>query len=128
MAFSYDLASSDSATAAVSQIRLEIGDTVEGSGPLPDSANLQDAELQYFYSSEGSHVKRAAAAALEALAARWAAYAGSYKLGPESEAFKQAEAYRKAAEQLRARYGFEEDDTAQEQRGAFTIPTKLAGK
>lgn len=90
----------------VSKIRAYIQDKVEGEGPLPDSGNFQDDELLLFYADEDSHIKRTICAAYEALAGAWASYAGEHQLGPESEAFQQAEAYANRADQGRRVWGF----------------------
>lgn len=109
MAVTYDLtATGDFLT--VSRIRAYINDKVEGSGPLPGSENFQDAELLMFYRDEGNHIRRAVCAALEALAAAWAEYAGAHELGPESEAFKQSEAYASRAMRGREVFGYYKTD------------------
>jgi hypothetical protein len=126
MAFNYDLSSSDGDVLTESKSRLQIGDTVENDGPRPDGRNFSQAELLALYSDEGSHVKRAAAAALEILANEWSAYAGNHKLGPESETYQQAAEYRKQAETLRERYGHGDSDQAT--AVAFGIAVKPAGR
>lgn len=117
MAFSYDI------TTTTGRIRLLIGDTVENNGPLPDSSNFQDDEVSYFYTSEGSHVGRGAAAALESLANRWAAYEGRYRSGPEDEESLSSEAFANRAEQLRRVYGYNkaDDDVASANAGGFSV-------
>jgi hypothetical protein len=56
--FTYDV-SSDAGL-----VRLDIGDTQEACGPLPDKANFSDEEISALIQREGS-VKRAASADLE---------------------------------------------------------------
>ncbi len=124
MAFTYDL-SADGDVLVISKIRLQIGDTKEGSGPRPDGSNFSDEELLELHSDEGAHVKRAAAAALEVLANEWSAHAGNHKLGPESETFLQAAEYRLQAQRLRDRYGHGD---GQATAVAFSIAVKPAGK
>lgn len=128
MAFTYNLSHSDATKQIVSQIRLRIGDTIRDRGPLPNGANLQDEEIDQLYSDEGSHVMRTVAACLELLATQWAAHAGSYRLGPESEESKASERYQQAAEKVRARYGYNLDATAQAQHGAFVAEVRPAGQ
>lgn len=70
MAFTYDIAASGEYL-TISQIRLEIGDTVEDSGVRPDGRNFSDAELLSIYGDEGDHVGRAAARCCELLAREW---------------------------------------------------------
>lgn len=120
MAVTYDLDTTGDLL-TVSKIRAYINDKVEGFGPLPGSENFQDKELLLFYADEGSHIRRAVCAALEALAGAWAAYAGEHRLGPESEAFKQAEAYAQQADRGRNVYGFykTDDDNPGSSRGIF---------
>lgn len=67
MAFTYDL------TTNAGHIRLNIGDTVENTGPRPDKRNFSDAEIAFMYSEEG-HVVSATAYAFEILAGEWQSY------------------------------------------------------
>lgn len=96
--FTYDL------TTTVGQVRVEIGDTVSGTGVKPDGANFSDAEITYFLTQESS-VGRAAARACEVLARM---YAGLVDLtaGPRRESLSQAAtAYADRARELRRQYG-----------------------
>lgn len=128
MAVTYDLSHSDATLKATSQVRLWIADTTVSKGPLPGGANFSDEELAFFYDGEGNHVKRTVAAVMEALANAWSQHAGQYRLGPESEAYQQAEQYRAQAKIYRDRYGYTADSTAGTQRGAFAISVKPAGQ
>ena len=100
MAFTYDL------TTDSGKIRRLIGDTTDGTGVLPSGENFTDDEIAFFLTEEGGNIYRAAAAAFEALAGAWASVAGSLRLGVETERQEQVAAYRKQAEVLRARHGF----------------------
>ena len=128
MAFNYDLSSSTSSIVTVSKIRLAVGDTVLNKGARPRLENFSDAEILFFYSEEGNHLKRATAAAFEALSAFWSSYAGSKKLGPESRSSRQAAAFAQAAARLRDQFGYADDDTQLAKQGGLSIPVKHAGQ
>lgn len=117
MAFTYDL---DTTTG---RIRRLIGDTEKDAGPLPDSANFSDAEVNFFYELEGSHVQRGAAAGLEALAAAWAAHEGRYREGPVDEESLSSTAFARQAAQLRNVYGYNKagNDAAAAAAGGFSV-------
>lgn len=100
MAFTYDL------NTDVGQIRLFIGDTQEDAGLLPDGRNIQDEEITALLAQEEGILRRGAAACLEMLSNVWAAQAGSYELGEESEENTQAKAYADQAKTLRTIYGY----------------------
>ena len=116
MTVSFDLESADWATHRRSQLRLLIGDTAEGEGPRPMGANFDDAELDAFMALEAGNLQRGVALALETLAAQWSKVAGDYRLGPESEASRQAEAFAGRAKAAREKYGYAlgEEDTQEE--------------
>jgi hypothetical protein len=101
MAFTYDL------TTDVGKLRLAVGDSIENSGPRPQtgaSSNFSDEELQHFVTTEGT-VGSASAAVFETLAAEWSIFT-NITLGPRKEEFaKIAEAFLKRAAAARARYG-----------------------
>lgn len=104
MAFTYDLEATGDGL-AVSQIRLKIGDSVQNDGVLPDKGNFADAELLELYDQEGSHVERAAAAALEIAARRWRRKA-DLAVGDYRESFSQvANGLAADAKALRSTYG-----------------------
>ena len=106
MTTTFDLSSQDRAVYRRSQLRLLIGDAAENDGPRPGQANFQDGELDAFLDLEGDSLNRAAARAFEVLAGEWSRYAGTYSLGPESEASKQGEAFAARATTARALYGY----------------------
>ncbi len=116
MSFLFDLSNADYGVHRRSLLRLLIGDTVEGDGPRPNRANFQDEELDAFALLEADNLERTAARAIEALAAQWARYAGSYRLGPESEEMRQSAAFADRAKDMRAIHGFttvdDDDGTA----------------
>ncbi len=127
MAFTFDLAATGD-DLIVSKIRLFIGDNVENSGILPDGANFQDDEILAFYSDEGLHQRRAAAAALEAAAARWSAHAGRYKLGPEDQESMQAEMFSNQAKTLRDRYGYNDGGDTDTSGAGWSVNMLPSGK
>lgn len=105
MAFTYDLSSSDAALARIAQVRMRLRDGVEGSGVLPASANLQDAEITQLLSDYDLDVLAASAAACELVAAAWAG-AADITVGPRRESLSQvADRWQKLAGQLRGQAG-----------------------
>lgn len=106
MSFTFVLSSDDYAVHRRSLLRLLIGDTTENDGPRPNRANFQDDELDAFVLLEADNLDRASARAIEALAAQWARYAGSYRLGPESEEMRQSAAFADRAKEMRSVHGF----------------------
>lgn len=100
----YKLTSNVPYEQAVSRIRLEIGDTVEGEGVKPEGTNFTDDELLYFYTSEGSDIGRASAKACEVLTTMWAK-AVKTMFGSLVDPSRVSYNYRKQAEALRAQYG-----------------------
>ena len=127
MAFTFDLSATGD-DLLVSEIRLFIGDKVEDSGILPNGGNFQDDEILKFYSKEGSHQRRAAAAALESAAAAWSAHAGRYKLGPEDQESMQADMFSQQAQTLRDRYGFTDDGDTDSSGAGWSINVLPSGK
>lgn len=106
MTTTFDLSSGDSATYRRSQLRLLVGDTADHDGPRPGQRNFQDPELDTFLLLESDDLNRTTALAFETLAAEWSRYAGSYRLGPESEEARQADAFAARAKALREMYGY----------------------
>lgn len=105
MSFTYDLASSDSDTVALSKVRLEIGDTTEDAGVKPNGSNLADEEISVWLSDEDDNVMRAAARACEALSRMWSPV-GNYSSGPRREDLGKVSAdWAARAEALRTLYG-----------------------
>ena len=106
MTFTYDLANADDTIVLVSKIRLQVGDTTEDDGVLPDGSNLSDEEIEVLLDQEDDDYLRATAAACELLARHWARVA-DIAVGPRREALsKVAESWRKQAKDMRARYGY----------------------
>lgn len=117
MAFSYDLASSDATTLAVSKVRLEIGDTVANAGVLPSGGNLSDEEITIWLTDEDNNVMRTAARACEALARHWSPV-GSYSSGSRREDLgKVAKEWSDKAIELRKTYGGSSGSTFSVQPG-----------
>ena len=106
MTTTFDLSSGDSATYRRSQLRLLVGDTADHDGPRPGQRNFQDQELDTFLLLESDDLNRTTALAFETLAAEWSRYAGSYRLGPESEEARQPDASAARAKALREMYGY----------------------
>lgn len=117
MAISYDIST------AAGRIRRLIGDTLDGSGPLPDGSNFTDDEIDAFYEDEGNHIQRAAAAGLEALANAWAAFEGRLREGPADEESLSSAAFAERAQRLRDVYGYNtaDDDAAAAMAGGFSV-------
>lgn len=109
MTTTFDLSSGDHATYRRSQLRLMVGDTADHDGPRPGQRNFQDDELDTLLILESDNLQRAAALVFETLAAEWSRYAGSYRLGPESEEMRQATAFADRAKTLREMYGYATD-------------------
>jgi len=109
MTTTFNLSSGDTATYRRSQLRLLIGDTADHDGPRPGQRNFEDDELDTLLILESDNLNRAAALAYETLAGEWSRYAGSYRLGPESEEMRQSSAFADRAKTLREMYGFTTD-------------------
>lgn len=56
----------------VGQVRFQLGDRIEGSGVLPNGANLADEDIEFLLTQQGSDVMRAVAAAAEIIRRSWA--------------------------------------------------------
>jgi len=98
--FSYLLDSDDGETAAIARVRLEIGDSVEGAGVLPDGGNLSDEEIAVFLTQYANDVALATAALAGVLARRWSVLA-DVTVGPRSEKLSQvAQAWERQAAAL----------------------------
>ena len=95
--FSYLLDSDDGETAAIARVRLEIGDSVEGAGVLPDGGNLSDEEIAVFLTQYANDVALTTAALAGVLARRWSVLA-DVTVGPRSEKLSQvAQAWERSA-------------------------------
>lgn len=88
MAFSYILNSSDATIAAVARVRLEIGDTVEDAGILPDGTNFSDEEITVYLTDYSNSVAQTVNALAGVLSRRWATVA-DVSVGPRSESLSQ---------------------------------------
>jgi len=107
MTFTYDLAAADADTLNIAKVRLEIGDTVSGTGVRADGSNLTDEEIQTWLDTEGDDVMRATARACEMLARDWAR-AASIAVGPRREQLSDvSKAYAEQAKALREQHGGE---------------------
>lgn len=103
MTFTYNLDASGTVL-TVSQMRLEIGDTVQNSGVLPSGANYTDEELLHFFGQESSMLG-GAAHACEALSRTWGRLVDT-TAGPLRKDYSQAaRAWAKQASDLRAQTG-----------------------
>lgn len=87
------------------KLRLNIGDTVENSGPKPNGGNFSDNEIAFILTDEGS-VGRATARCYEILSTIWAHYADT-KIDPRDEKLSQiSKQYMAWAKEKRAQYGY----------------------
>lgn len=101
--FTYDVSSD------IGNVRLEVGDTCEGKGPMPNGGNFSDEEIEALLVREGN-TGRVTAAALEILATRWASYV-DITVGPHSERQSQASsAFAARAAALRKQHGYATDE------------------
>jgi hypothetical protein len=105
MTFTYDLASADIPTQRIAQVRLELGDTSDGSGVRVSGASLTDEEIAVWLAAEDNHILRTVARACEMLARDWSR-AATIALGPRKEELSDiAEAWAARAKELRDQYG-----------------------
>lgn len=112
----------------VGQIRLEIGDDVDGNGVRPNGRHFEDAALLHFYTIEGGDtsadpdpvmVGRAAARACEMLARDWAKVPVTQTLGPATDTYsKTIEGFAAQARELRRRFGSSSPQAA----APFVVP------
>ena len=84
MTFTYDLSETDADLLLVSKVRLELGDTVSGSGIRPGGLNLSDEEILHWLSEEDDDIDSVAGRAALALANMWASAAVSETVGSHS--------------------------------------------
>jgi hypothetical protein len=104
--FTYNLTSSDDDILVISKIRLELGDTVEGSGIKPNGENFTDDELSFLYDQEDDSVGRAVAHACEILAKSWATHVTTERVGAITENYGEvSERWANRAKELREQYG-----------------------
>src|SRR5678815_1371987 len=88
MAFTYALGSSDPGTLALSRVRLELGDQVEGNGVLPSGANLQDEEISFYLTLNADDISVTVASLAGVLSRQWAVVA-DVQVGPRKETSSQ---------------------------------------
>jgi len=88
MSFTYLLSSSDATAAAIARVRLELGDTVESAGILPDGGNLSDEEIAVYLARGNNDPLQAASYMAGLMARRWATVA-DVTVGPRSEKLSQ---------------------------------------
>ena len=88
MTFTYDLTEADTDLLLISQVRLELGDTVSGSGVRPGGVNLSDEEIQNWLNAESNDIMRTVGRAALALANMWASAAISETVGAHSVSYK----------------------------------------
>ena len=88
MAFTYALGSTNPDTLALSQVRLELGDQVEGNGVLPSGGNFQDEEIAYYLTANSDDISATVAALAGVLSRQWAVVA-DVQVGPRKESSSQ---------------------------------------
>lgn len=90
----------------ISQVRLEIGDTVEGQGVRSDGSNFLDAEILHFLGRANDNYLLASAYACEALSREWARVA-NITVGPRSESLAAvSQLFASRASELKESVGF----------------------
>lgn len=100
MSFTYDLSSNNATTAAIAHVRLELGDTVQNAGVLPDGGNLTDEEITVYLTRTSNDADQAVSFLAGVLARRWATVA-DVSVGPRSESLSQiAKAWERQASLL----------------------------
>ena len=100
MGFTYDI---DDSTDISSHMRLEMGDTVQKDGILPDKRNFSDEELDHFYDQEDDDFWNAVARAFDAASAVWARFPESFHMGPEFQKIPAATYYARRAREIRTK-------------------------
>lgn len=86
--FTYQLDSDDAGIAAVSRLRLEIGDNREDDGVLMDGSNFSDEELAYYLGKNGDDIGAAVTELCSVLARHWSR-AADVAVGPRRESLSQ---------------------------------------
>ena len=123
MTFTYDLTETDDLL-LVSKVRLELGDTVSGSGIRPGGLNLSDEEILHWLDEEDDDVSSVAGRAALALANMWASAAVSETVGSHSVNYgKISDLWAKRAEG----YGFGLDSEVDIQTGTITYDISSHG-
>ena len=102
MTFVYDLASTNVSILAISKVRLELNDIVDGVGVRPDNTNFSNEEIALWLSEESNSVMLAAARACDALARAWSVMVNE-TVGPRKYEYgKVADNWAKHASALRS--------------------------
>jgi hypothetical protein len=83
MTFTYDLTETDDLL-LISKVRLELGDTISGSGVRPVNVNFSDEEIQIWLDEESDDIQAVVGRAAQALANMWASAAVSETVGAHS--------------------------------------------
>lgn len=104
MTFSYD----DTIATNRDKVRFWLSDTVEDAGPLPESKNFSDAEIDGLLTEEGSW-QRAVAGALERLAIEWFQHPSYSADNFNISNSHVGRNYATMAQEWRARYGYKKD-------------------
>lgn len=105
MTFTYNLAETDDLL-LISKVRLELGDTVSGSGVRPGNVNLSDEEIQNWLDEESDDIMRTVGRAALALSNMWASAAISKSAGPYSVNYgKVSEMWAKRAQSIGVEVG-----------------------
>ena len=81
MPVTYDPSLSDK----VSEVRLYMGDTVEGKGPRPEENNFTDEEIQALLGKNHNSIPAVVAVLFDVLAAEWAKLSITFTEGPRKE-------------------------------------------
>lgn len=106
MTFTYDLTEADADLLLISKVRLELGDTVSGSGVRPINANLSDEEIQSWLDEESDDIMRTVGRAALALSNMWASAAVSETVGSHSISYgKISELWAKRAQSISVEVG-----------------------
>ena len=105
MTFTYDLTETDDLL-LISKVRLELGDTVSGSGVRPGNVNLSDEEILSWLEDEANDVMRTVGRAALALSNMWASAAVSKSAGPYSVSYgKVSDVWAKRAHEISIEVG-----------------------
>lgn len=105
MTFTYALSSSNADDVNISQVRMELGDTVFQSGVKPDGSNFDDAEIATWLEQESDDIMHTVIRACLALSRLWTNVA-NITVGPRREELgKVADGWLMNAKSLSEQYG-----------------------
>lgn len=105
MTFTYDLTETGDLL-LISKVRLELGDTVSGSGIRPGNINLTDEEILNWLAEESNDIMRTVGRAALAMANVWASAAVSKSAGPYSVSYgKVSDVWAKRAADIEEQVG-----------------------